>query len=411
MPGTILHVNAVGLMAALEEHRDRSLRSRPFVVAREGVPRAVILDVSPAAHREGLERGMLLNPALQRMPGIAVVAPRPEIYAAADERLWTIGLSFSPMVERAGKGHLFMDLAGTGRLFGAAADAAQRLRRMIMEELGLTPSMALASNKTVTKVATRVFRPGGFAPLRAHEERDIVRQQPVGLLPGVGPVLRDRLSLLEIEEIGRLADLDSFQARAIGPRGPELVTRARCIDDSPVDPEPPERRCLKEAVLLEPDTAEPELLRLHVLQLVAALGFAARKDNLGVRKLAVRVDYSDGLISSASMTSPAPLARDGELAALAVQTLRAALSRRVRVRQLTVEFHDFVPAGPELDLFEPNDARSFRLQSALDRVHGKYGFPALAPCAFLAVAGLAMHGAAAPGIAGRGRAGPATVEA
>ena len=389
MGGTVLHVNAVGLMAAIEENLDRGLRARPFVVAREGAVRAVVLDLSPEAHREGVRRGMMLSLALRRVPGLVVRQPRPERYRAADETMWRIGMSFSPLVEKAGRGHLFIDLAGTSRINGTPEDATQKIRMRIMEETGLTPSFALASNKTVSKVATRVFRPGGFVALLPHEEGTLVRLQPVELLPGVGPVLRDRLGLLDIEAIGGLADLGAFEARAIGPRGPDLVARARGIDDSPVNPEPPERRCLRDAVVLEPDTAEAEVLRLHLARLSATLGFAARRENLGVRKVAISLDYSDGRSVSSSLRLARLLTRDDEIAEASWTAAQRAVGRRVRVRRLAVELSEFGAAGPELDLFEPALSKSARLQSALDRVHGKYGFPALTPCVFLS-AGLVL---------------------
>jgi len=392
MGGTILHVNAVGLMAAIEENLDRGLRARPFVVAREGAVRAVVIDLSPEAHREGVRRGMLLSLALRRVPGLVVKQPRPELYRAADETMWRVGMSFSPLVERAGRGHLFIDLAGTSRINGPPEDATQKIRVRIMDETGITPSFALASSKTVSKVATRVFRPGGFVALLPHEEGSLVRLQPVELLPGVGPVLRDRLSLLDIEDIGGLADLGGFEARAIGPRGPDLVARARGIDDSPVNPEPPERRCLRDAIVLEPDTAEAETLRLQLARLSATLGFAARRENLGVRKVAVSLDYSDGRSASFSLRLARLLTRDDEIAAAAWTAAQRTMGRRVRVRRLVVELSEFGAAGPELDLFEPVVSKSARLQSALDKVHGKYGFPALTPCAFLS-AGLALSSA------------------
>lgn len=383
MGGTVLHVNAVGLMAAIAENLDRGLKARPFVVAREGAVRAVVLDLSPEAHREGLRQGMMLSFALRRVPGLVVAPPRPELYRAADEAMWRVGMSFSPLVERAGRGHLFIDLAGTSRLHGPPEDATQKIRLRIMEETGITPSFALASNKTVSKVATRVFRPGGFVALLPHEEGSLVRLQPVELLPGVGPVLKDRLSLLDIEDIGGLADLGAFEARAIGPRGPDLVARARGIDGSPVNPEPPERRCLRDAVTLEPDTAEAEVLRLRVVQLSATLGYAARRENLGVRKVTVSLDYSDGRGASSSTRLVHIATGDDEIAETAWATARRALDRRVRVRRLALELSELGAAGPELDLFEPGISKSARLQSALDRVHGKYGFPALTPCVFL----------------------------
>ena len=394
MGGTILHINAVGLMAAIEENRDRSLRSRPFVVAREGAVRSIVLDLSPEAHREGIRRGMMLSLALRRLPGLAVRQPRPELYREADDIMWRIGMSFSPLVERAGRGHLFIDLAGTSRINGPPEDATQKIRMRIMEGTGIHPSLALASNKTVSKVATRVFRPGGFVALLPHEEGCLVRLQPVELLPGVGPAIRDRLSLLDIDEIGGLADLGPFEARAIGPRGPDLVARAQCSDESPVNPEPPERRCLREAAALEPDTADPEALRLRLVYLAATLGFAARRENLGSRNVTVKIDYSDGRSVSASSRLPRILTRDGDIAALAWATAQRAMDRRVRVRRIALELSGLAAAGPELDLFEPALAKEARLQTALDRVHGKYGFPALRPCALLSV------GLLAPGLAG-----------
>jgi DNA polymerase-4 len=384
MGGTVLHVNAVGLMAAIEENRDRSLRARPFVVAHEGLPRSVVLDLSPEAHREGIRRGMMLSLASRLVSGLVVKAPRPELYRKADEAMWAIGMSFTPLVERAGQGHLFIDLAGTSRLHGSPEDACQKFRSRLMDETGIMPCLALASGKTVTKVATRVFRPGGFVALLPHEERRLLRLQPVELLPGVGPVLKDRLFLLDIEDIGGLADLGPFEARALGPRGPDLVARARCTEESPVDPEPPERRNLRAEALFEPDTADSETLRLKVAQLAASLGFAARKESLGTRRATVRLDYGDAKSSSATVRSVRLAVRDDEIAAAAQAAAARAFSRRVRVRRLFLELSEFGAAGPELDLFEPAESKSARLQSALDRVHGKYGFGALSPCAFLA---------------------------
>ena len=382
--GTIMHVNAVGLMAAIEEGLDRSLRGRPFVVSNEGAQRAFVLDLSPEAHREGLRRGMVLSAARGQCAGIEVRAPRPELYLAAEERLWRIGLDYTPLVERSGRGHLFIDLAGTSRLFGAPEDAAQKLRARIREETGLSPSMALSSNKTVSKVATRVFRPAGFVALSPNEEGSLVRMQPVGLLPGVGPLLLGRFRLLGIDDIGDLADLSGSEARAIGPRGPELVTRARGIDSSPVDPEPSERRAVGAEALFEPDTTDPDALRLRLGALAAELGFALRKEGQGARRALVELSYTDGNRASGASRSGRILERDDELLSLSLAALERARTRRVRVRRLELELSQIGSAGPELDLFEPEDQRLARLQSALDKVRGRFGLSAIAPCSSLA---------------------------
>ena len=383
--GTILHVNAVGIMAALEEGLDRSLRGRPFVVANLDAPRSVVLDLSTQAHREGLRRGMVLSLARNLCRDLEVKVPRPELYTAAEERLWRIGLEYTPIVERAGRGHLFIDLCGTSRLFGAPEDAAQKLRKDIREATGLSPSIALSTNKTVSKVATRVFRPAGFVALSPNEESRLIRMQPVGLLPGVGPVLLGRFGLLDIDEIGDLADLSECEARAIGPRGPELVTRARGVDTSPVDPAPPERRAVSGEVVFEPDTTDPDVLRLRLGALVAELGFMLRREGRGAKRASVELGYTDGLRSFGTARIARVVARDDELSAIAGTALEAARKRRVRVRRVELRLSEIESAGPELDLFEPQDAKLSKLQTAMDKIHGRFGLAAIESCAALTV--------------------------
>ncbi len=387
--GTILHVNAVGLMSSIEESLDSALRGRPFVVANEHAARAVVLDVSVTAHREGLRRGMSLAEARSMLPALPVKPPRADLYRCAEDRLWRIALSYTPLVERAGSGHLFIDLAGTSRLFGLPADATQHIRYSMLSDTGLRPALALSSTKTASKVATRVFRPGGFIALSSSEEGPLVRRQPAALLPGVGPVLLGRLALLDIDDIGGIADLSEREARAIGPKGPELVSRARCIDDSPVNPEPPERRAVWAETVLEPDTTDPELLRLRLAAIAWDLAFSLRKEGRGFHRAELGLTYSDGLGSRGSACSRQTLYRDGDALRLSLEALQRARTRRVRVRMIRLTLSGIASAGPELELFEPDDTRLSRLQSSLDTIRGRYGSASIEPCSMLTLGGQA----------------------
>lgn len=381
--GTVLHVNVVGLMAALEENLDPTLRGRPFVVANRAAPRAVVLDLSREAHREGVLRGMLLSRAVAMLTGLIVREPRADICALANGALDRICRSYSPRVEMAGDGHVFADLAGTSRLNGPPEDVSQRIRKDILSSTGLRPVIAIAGSKTVSKVATRVFRPAGFIALSPWEENQLMRHQPVEFLPGVGTVLSRRLDLLGIGEIGDLAELSDAEARALGPRGPELAARARGMDAIPVDPEPPERRTERGAFVFEPDVADPGLLNPRVDRLASELAYSIRKKGLGARNVRVEVSYADGLRGAASTGSPRVLVRDDEIIQLARDSLRRARTRRVRVRRISVELSGLGFAGPELDLFEPPETRRALLQPALDRVRTRYGFSAVSPAIIL----------------------------
>src|SRR5208337_429169 len=109
-----------------------------------------------------------------------------------------------------------------------------------------------------------------------------------------------------------------------------------------------------------------------------------RKDGLGARRALIELTYTDGLHGSGHARAARVLARDDELLALALAALERARKRRVRVRRLELKLTGIESAGPELDLFEPEDLRLSRLQSALDRIRGRFGFAAIEPCSFLA---------------------------
>ncbi len=393
--GTILHVNMVGILAAVEEGLDRDLKGRPFVVAMAQAARSCVLDLSPCAYREGLRAGMPLTLARNLVPGLSVRAPNLKLCQMADEILLREALSCTPLVERAGVGHLFLDLAGTTRLLGPPEDAAQRIRTRILNKTGLHPTLALASTKTASKVATRVFRPGGFVALSSTDESALVRGQPVNLLPGVGPVLTARLCTLDINDIGGLADLTTEEAVAIGPRGPFLVCRARGNDNSPVNPDPPERRAFHGVALYEPDTTDPETLRVRLAETLSELAFALRRSGSGTHRVCIQVYYTDGSTSEASGKSGRLLSRDDELYRLALETLVRAKTRRVRIRRIGIELSLLDSAGPELDLFTPIEGKRTRLQTAVDRVRSRYGPGALVPGALYALTGRQLSGAEA----------------
>jgi len=91
-------------------------------------------------------------------------------------------------------------------------------------------------------------------------------------------MLLGRLSLLDIDEIGQIADLTEAEARALGPRGLELVMRARGIDTSPVDPEPVEQKTVRSTIVFEPDTSDPEIIKIRLRSLVGELGLLSESE-------------------------------------------------------------------------------------------------------------------------------------
>lgn len=375
-PSTVVHLNVADFQAAVAVAGDRSLAGRPFVLAgAQGTGRAVVLGLSPLARAEGLAVGMPLSAAERRVRGLMALAPDPVACARAAEGMAGIAARYAPLVQDDSGGHLFLDLAGTSRLFGAAIDCAVRIRNEIADSLGLEATAAVARNKLVAKVAARSVKPLGVACVRAGDEACFLSPQDAFLLPGVGPAISRVLSVAGIVQIGELAALSDTEALALfGGRGPALRDAALGLDSTSVAPGGLGERSVDRAVDFEADETDGQRIRAALVSAVEDAGLELRQALLAARRVRVAIRYADGIRSDAQERSRQALVLDSELLAAADRAFSGAATRRVRLRGLGVSFFDLAPARREPDLFAPDgQGRLERVQAAVDHSRSRWG--------------------------------------
>src|SRR5919106_1712909 len=155
-PRSVLFIDPPAFRTTVEELVAPALRTRPIVVAPPGADRAVVLALSSEARRAGIQRGMPVRLAQKRCPDLVLLPPNPRLYARASRALLEVLRLYAPVIEPHGYGHAFLDLTGTGRLFGPAVDVAARVQREVRKRLHLPLSVGVAANKLVSQAATTV---------------------------------------------------------------------------------------------------------------------------------------------------------------------------------------------------------------------------------------------------------------
>src|SRR5262249_13748751 len=146
-------------------------------------------------------------------------------------------LRFTPKVEVASIDDFFADLAGGARLFGAACDAAARMRAAIRAELALRVTIGIATSKTLARVAGKIAKPGGIAEILPGYEADFLRSMPLEHLPGAGKATGRMLERFGIRTCGELALVSREVLYAsFGTAGLVLHERARGLDRESVEP-------------------------------------------------------------------------------------------------------------------------------------------------------------------------------
>jgi DNA polymerase IV len=368
----VVHINITNFMAAVEQGRDPSLKNYPFIIAAENQARAAVLGVSELAFKEGIRTGTPLLLAKRRLSRVKVIPPDHELYNRSQQAIFSIACRFSPTVELRSNGHIFIDLTGTGRLFGYSIDAAAKIKRDFQSSLSLDPTTALSANKLVSKVATRVLDPHGFASVPPGDEASFLEPQIVTLLPGVGPKLSSRMSTLGIEFMGELAQLSNDQAVvAFGTRAVILKDHAKGIDTDPVQNDPFAKSSVDCSRIFNTDTNDINHIYAHLHLLTEEAGFLLRSCSMSTSRLGLTVHYTDSKTATRQITISSAVYLDSDIYRITKIILHKALTRRIRVRKLTITLSRLFPTKLQMDLFTP--PKNEIIQNTIDNIKLKYG--------------------------------------
>ncbi len=146
-----------------------------------------------------------LPPPREPRPEAARSSPGEDGYARSFEAVLDILDRFSPAVEvsAAAPGKAFLDVTGTEKLFGPAADLAEQVTREVLRETGLRSRAAVAGSKFVAGAAAPLASAGPLVVPGGGEKR-FLAPLPVELLP-VSPEALSWLRRLGLRRLGQVA--------------------------------------------------------------------------------------------------------------------------------------------------------------------------------------------------------------
>ncbi|MCU1295096.1 MAG: DNA-directed polymerase, partial [Bryobacterales bacterium] len=170
MQRLICHVDMDAFFVSVEELFDPSLKGKPVVVGGKADQRGVVAAASYAARKFGVHSAMPLRTAGRLCPQAIFVEGHPDRYREYSKRVFAILNRFSPQVEMASIDEAYLDLTGTGRLFGPPLRAAHLLHEEVAKETALRCSLGLASSRLVAKVSSDQAKPNGILHILPGQE-------------------------------------------------------------------------------------------------------------------------------------------------------------------------------------------------------------------------------------------------
>ena len=371
----ILHADLDAFYASVEQRDDPRLRGRPVIVGG-----GVVLAASYEAKAYGVRTAMGGGRARRLCPQAIVVSPRMSAYSEASKAVFAVFRDTTPLVEGLSIDEAFLDVRGLRRISGTPRETAVRLRRRVLDQVGLPITVGVARTKFLAKVASGVAKPDGLLVVPPDGELAFLHPLPVERLWGVGPVTAEKLRLRGIKTVGQVAQLAestlvSLLGRAVGRhlhalahnRDPRRVQVGR------------RRRSIGAQRALGRRRRSPEALDAIVVGLVDKLGRRLRAARRVCRTVVLRMRFDDFSRATRSHTLTEATAQTQTILATARGLLAAAtpMIERDGLTLIGLALGNLEDDGA-VQLALPFDAQRARaLDATLDSVRERYGSDAI----------------------------------
>ena len=222
----ILHCDLNNFYATVACRDDPSLKGKAVAVGGSPEERhGIILAKNEIAKAFGVSTGEAIWQAQLKCPSLVVVPPDFKRYTYFSGEVRKIYERYTDLVEPFGIDECWLDVTGSRRLFGNGVEIADRIRREITEEQGLTASVGVSFNKIFAKLGSDLKKPNATNVIPYDRFREIVWPLEVNRLLGVGPATEKKLRSLAVFTIGDLANADFEAVRLRLGKNGELLYR------------------------------------------------------------------------------------------------------------------------------------------------------------------------------------------
>ena len=291
MERVILHCDLNNFFASVTLLSNETLKNLPVAVGGSKENRhGIILAKNEIAKKFGVKTAEPIHEAVSKCPDLVILKPNYKEYNLYSEKARNIYRRYTDLIEPFGSVECWLEVTGSRLLFGDGETIAQRIRKEIKAELGITASVGVSFNKVFAKLGSDYKKPDAVTVISRENFKDIVWPMPVSDLLFVGKQTAARLASCGIFTVGDLAAADERTlVRMLGKNGREIKNYAMGLDDSPVLPDNAQGvpKSVGRSVTLPQDVTTPEEVWRVFLDLAEDIAGTLKDNNLAANGIAV----------------------------------------------------------------------------------------------------------------------------
>lgn len=291
----IIHIDADCFYASVEMRDNPSLRDIPIAIGGAVDRRSVLATANYAARIYGVRSAMPTSVAKQLCPSLLVIPGNMAKYRAASQQMQAIFREFTHIIEPLSLDEAYLDVTDSTHFQGSATRIAEKIRARILDEVGITVSAGVATNKFIAKVASDWEKPNGLTVVSPDNQLAFVSAIPVKSISGIGRVAQEKLAALNVFTCADLQNQDfSVLQKKFGSMAFRLSQLALGVDERPVEVSR-ERKSISVEHTFEKDLQDAKACQDALPILLAELKRRLNEKGLGSRlsKYYLKLKFDD----------------------------------------------------------------------------------------------------------------------
>ncbi|TKB34162.1 MAG: DNA polymerase IV [Nitrospira sp.] len=364
----ILFGDVDAMFASAAVLADPSLAGKPVAVGGSS-PRGIIAAASYAARAFGVRSAMPTGEAKRLCPDLILVPPDRPLYQRLHEQMQAVINRLLPVTEWTSIDEFYAETTDMQSLYPDPSRLGQCVKDAIFEATGLRCTVALASGKTVAKVAADAHKPDGLAVIEPGTEAAFLATRPVRDLPGIGPKSAAMLNGLGIHCVGDLLDPrhEPFLRQQWGTRLLAWQEVAQGIDRDPVVADRASKS-LGHETTFEQDTSDLAFLEQTIKNFLGTLAHDLRVQGLAAGSFTVKLKDATFQITTRQQQFGHPLNYDPAMWPAVQSALQSLAKPQTRYRLVGLSLSGLLPATDSLFT-----QRQTQAVAALDGLIERYG--------------------------------------
>ncbi len=289
----IFHVDLDAFYASVEQLDHPEYRGKPVIVGGTGT-RGVVSACSYEARAFGVHSAMPMFQAKKLCPSAVYARTRMERYSEMSSRVFEVLSRFSSDIHQISIDEAFLDMSGTGRLFGIPREAGALLKRTVLEETGLVISVGIGPSKLIAKLASDYDKPNGLCRVSEGRVIDFINTLSLAKIPGIGKVLHERLVRAGLDTVQKVRACEktkltrlfsentaSYLYAVVRGEDPGLYGRER------------KSHSISTEITFSEDISSAAILSQYLLEMAHSLMFRSYREKVHSDTVGVKIRYND----------------------------------------------------------------------------------------------------------------------